>query len=201
MKQLRFESRDEWLAYRRGKITGSTLKDIVVKRGTGKKLGSYELIAARLGLPADDENAMLRGQRLEPEALAMFTEKTGKKLDTSLIIWERDDDESIAVSPDGVVAGEIEAVETKCLGSAKHIEAWVTQKIPDDFQFQKLQYFIVNEQLEILYFVFYDPRLIAMPYFVIEVKREDVEKEVAEYLEYQRKELEWVNEIVNKLTF
>lgn len=201
MKKTRFETREEWLEARRGKITGSTLKDIVVKRGTGKKLGSYELIAARLGLPADDENAMLRGQRLEPEALAMFAEKTGKKLDTSLIIWSRDDDESIAVSPDAVVEGEVEAVEAKCLGSAKHILAWVTQKIPEDFEFQKLQYFIVNEHLEILYFVFYDPRLIAMPYFVITVKREDVQKEVDEYLEYQRKELEWVNEIVNKLTF
>lgn len=200
MQTLKFEDKNSWLAARRGKITGSRLKDIVVKRGTGYKLGFYELIAERLGIAADDESAMDRGTRLEPEAMERFITETKKKVDTSLIIWTRDDNENIAVSPDGFM-GKKEAVEVKCLSSARHIEAWLTQKIPDEYEFQKLQYFIVNEDLQKLHFAFYDPRLLAKPFFVITVKRKDVEEDVKTYLEYQKNVIEEVNKIVNELTF
>lgn len=199
MKTLKFETKEEWFAGRIGKITGSRLKDIVVKRGTGKKIGFYELIAERLGIPASDENPMDRGTRLEGEAVEMFTKETGKEVDTSLYIWTRDDNENIAISPDGVI-GKTEALECKCLSSARHIEAFLTQEIPDEYEFQKLQYFIVNDKLKTLYFAFYDPRLIAKPFFYITVKREDVQKEVDQYLEYQKLTLAEVNEIVNHLT-
>lgn len=200
MKTTTYETKEEWLAARRGKITGSRLKDIVVKRGTGKKIGFYELIAERLGIPADDESSMDRGTRLESEAIEAFQQLTGKKVDTSLVIWTRDDDDSIAISPDGFIKNT-EAVEAKCLSSARHIEALLTHKIPDEYEFQKLQYFIVNDKLKTLYFCFFDPRLLAKPFFTIEIKRADVQAEVDEYLEYQRKTLAEVNEIVNDLTF
>jgi YqaJ-like viral recombinase domain len=210
MKTLRFSDRFLWLAAREGKITGTRLKDIVVKRGNGKKIGFYELIAERLGVPADDENPMERGARLEKEAIERFTQETGKAVDTSLVIWTRDDNENIAVSPDGIVS-DTEAVEVKCLSSARHIEAYLTKKIPDDYEFQALQYFIVNDALETLNFICYDPRFsmfvapesrkVALDYFVIEVRRADVQEQVAEYLEYQRKVMQEVEEIVNKFTF
>jgi len=203
MKQTKYDSREEWFAGRRAKITGSRLKDIVVKRGTGKKIGFYELIAERLGIPADDESAMDRGTRLESEALDVFEKETGKKVDRSLIIWTRDDNDCIAISPDGFIAGKKikEAVETKCLSSARHIEAWLTKKIPDEYEYQKLQYFIVNDDLKTLHFTFYDPRLIAKPFFIIEVSRADVQKEIDEYLAYQKHILLEVDAIVNELTF
>lgn len=206
MKTNAFESREEWLAARRGKITGSRLKDIVVKRGTAKKIGFYELIAERLGVPADDESAMDRGTRLESEAVDKFIEMTGKKVDTSLVIWERDDEASIAISPDGFVEQAetleaTEAVETKCLSSARHIEALLTQEIPSEYEFQTLQYFIVNEKLETLYFCFYDPRILVKPFFYIEVKRESLTEKIAEYLAYQKSIIEEVNKVVLDLTF
>src|ERR1035441_3847852 len=119
MKTLKFEpnERDEWLYTRRGKITGSRLADIYSKRDAHKKkIGFYELIAEKLGLPPDnDENAMERGSRLEKEAIARFEqENPGVKVDTSLLIWTRDENENIAISPDGVIS-ETEAVEAKCL--------------------------------------------------------------------------------------
>ncbi len=200
MLQRKYENKEEWLAGRRGKITGSRLKDIVVKRGTGKKIGFYELIAERLGISADDESAMDRGTRLEPEAIAKYAEVTKQEVDTSLVIWMREDNESIAISPDGFI-GDIKAVECKCLSSARHIEAFLTQQIPDEYEYQKLQYFVVCDKLEELDFAFYDPRLLAKPFFVITVKRAEVQEQVAECLEYQRKTIEEVNEIVNKLTF
>jgi predicted phage-related endonuclease len=200
MKTLKFDNREDWLVSRRGRITGSRLKDIVVKRGTGRKVGFYELIAERLGIAGDDENAMERGTRLEPEAMAKYAEATSQELDTSLVIWSREDNESIAISPDGFI-GETKAVECKCLSSARHIEAYLTQQIPDEYECQKLQYFIVNDKLEELDWVFYDPRLLAKPFFVITVKRADVQEKVTEYLEYQKNTIAEVNEIVNSLTF
>ena len=200
MKTFNFETREEWLAARRGKITGSRLKDLITKRGTGRKIGFYELIAEKLGIPADDESAMDRGARLETEAIEQFVKETGKKVDTSLVIWTRDDDENIAISPDGFI-GQAVAVEAKCLSSARHIEAWVTKEIPSEYQDQALQYFVVNDKLKTLHFVFYDPRLIAKPYFTLEMKREDVKEKVEEYLTIEKQMIVDVNEIVNQLTF
>lgn len=200
MKTLSFDDRDAWLFARRGKITGSRLKDIVVKRGTGRKIGFYELIAERLGVPADDENPMDRGTRLEEEAIARFKTETGKKVDTSLVIWTRDDNESIAVSPDGFI-GKKEAVEAKCLSSARHIEAWITKELPEEYKMQAIQYFIVNDKLTTLHVVFYDPRILVKDYFVLEVKRADIKEQIDEYLAYETTVINEVNEIVNQLTF
>lgn len=214
MKTLNFRpsERDEWLAIRLGKITGSRLKDIVVKRGNGKKIGFYELIAEKLGLPPDtDENAMERGSRLEKDAIERFKTETGLDVDTSLLIWVREDNENIAISPDGVVVGKPEAVEAKCLSSARHIEAFLTKKIPSEYEMQALQYFIVNDDLQTLHFIFFDPRfsmftdpngsLQKLDYFEITVNRSDVQTQVDEMLTYEREVIAEVNEIVNKLSF
>jgi predicted phage-related endonuclease len=204
MNIIRYEDRDQWLAGRLCRITGSRLKDIVVKRGTGKKIGFYELIAERIGIPADNENAMDRGQRLEPEAIERFEAATGKKVDTSLCMWTREDGEHIAVSPDGFIApkkgGKVkEAVEVKCLGSARHIEAVLTNEVPDEYHYQVVQYFAVNDDLEKLYFVLYDPRLKVKDFHTIEVTREQVQEEVTMMLMYQRDTLQEVERIAAEL--
>ena len=253
MKTLKFEAneREEWLYTRRGKITGSTLKDIAVSSGVTKemivdwlvannipfiktakkedleklvspegmaklkmaapkKIGFYDLIAAKLGLPPDDENPMARGSRLEKEAIARFEEENpGIKVDTSLIIWTRDENESIAISPDGIIDVE-SAIEAKCLSSARHIEAFLTKKIPAEYELQALQYFIVNDELETLHFIFYDPRFLMfsdpdgkqakIDYFEITVTRAEVQDQIDEMLEYERKVIAEVNAVVNKLS-
>ena len=200
MHTLKFENREDWLAARRGKITGSRLKDIIVKRGTGHKLGYYELIAERLATePEGDETAMDRGTRLESEAMQRFMDETGKEVDTSLVIWARDDNESIAISPDGFV-GETEAVEVKCLSSAKHLEAFLTKEVPSEYKEQVVQYFIVNDKLETLNFAFYDPRIPCKPFFYHVISREDVKEDVALYLQFQRDTLTEVNSIVAEMS-
>lgn len=200
MQIHKFEDEQSWLDARLTKITGSKLKDIVVKIGTNPKLGYYELIAERLAIPADGEKPMDRGHRLEEEALERFAKETGKEVDGSLVMWTRDDNESIAVSPDGSIS-ETEAAEVKCLASASHIKAFLTQEVPNDYEFQVLQYFIVNEKLETLYFVFYDPRLSVKDFFYLTLKRETLKADIDQYLEYERKTLEDVAEVVNKLSF
>jgi putative phage-type endonuclease len=199
MKTQTFQNREEWLQARRGKITGTRVKDLIVLRGTGKKKGFYELIAERLAVEPDGENPMERGSRLEPEAIERFAKETGKEVDTDLVIWTRDDNESIAISPDGAI-GKTEAIETKCLSSASHLEAYLTQEVPDEYKYQKIQYFVVNDKLKTLYFAFYDPRILVKDFFFLIIKREDIEDEIKASLEYQEKSLQEVDDIVNKLS-
>lgn len=196
-----FDSQEEWLSARMGKVTGTRLEKIVVKKGTGRKIGFYELIAEKMAIPAIiGENAMERGQMLQEEATQRFEEKTGKKVDATLRLWVRDDNTNIAISPDGSI-GKTEAIEIKCLGSARHIEAVVTNEVPKDYWFQVLQYFIVNDALKTVHVVFYDPRVMKHDLHIITVKRADVQAEVDMYLEYQKTTLAEVDEIVAQLTF
>lgn len=194
-----YQSKEEWLLARKGKITGSRLKDIITKRGSGKKKGYYELIAERIAVPPTDENPLERGNRLEVEAVNRFKLETEKEVDTSLVLWMREDDESIAISPDGFI-GETEAVEVKCLSSASHIEAYLTNEIPSEYQDQVVQYFIVNDKLEKLYSVFYDPRIPCKDYFVIETTREQLGTKIEEYLQYQKDIIDEIDQIVSDLT-
>lgn len=200
MKVLTFNNREEWLEARKGKITGSRLKDVITKRGTGWKKGVFEVIAERIKQDTEEEDPMERGHRLEEEAVQRFEKESGKAVDTSLVIWTREDEESIALSPDGFI-GEKEAVEVKCLNCASHIEAWVLQKVPSEYEDQMIQYFIVNDKLETLYFCFYDPRIPAKDFFYLTINREDVAEKVEEYLTYQKELLAAINKIVNDLTF
>ena len=147
MLTKKYQNKESWLEDRKTKITGTRLGQIIIKRGTAPKKGFYDLIAERVALPPDNENPMDRGERLEEEAMARFAKETGKKVDTSLIMWVSEENESIAISPDGVI-GQTEAVEAKCLNSSSHIEAWLTQKLPTEHYFQVIQYFIVNPKLK-----------------------------------------------------
>ena len=203
MKIIKIEQgTDEWLQARKGKITGSKLKDIVVKRGTGKKLGFYELVADRLSIDTEEENAMERGHRLEDEAKEKFAEMTGKELFDESVMLISDKNPNIAVSPDALIKkGKkfTEAVEIKCLSGARHLQAYFEQQIPDEYEAQAIQYFIVNEDLETLYFAFYDPRITAIPLHWIEIKRADIESDIKFYEEYQIRELKEVDALVDKL--
>jgi len=198
MKTLKFENQESWLEARKTKITGSRLKDIIVKRGTGQKIGFYELIAERLAIPSDGEDPMERGHRLETEALERFTQETGKEVDGSLVMWVREDNESIAISPDGIINDE-EAVEVKCLASSRHIEALLTNQIPKEYEEQINQYFVVNDKLQTMYMVFYDPRLSVKDFFFLTIKRD--QEKVDELLAYQNNIIEEVNKIVKQLSF
>lgn len=232
MKAIRFTEAnggvEAWWNAKLGKITGSRLKNVITLSGSTIKPDAWRLVAERLigsAAIAEDfeskERAMQRGTRLEKEALARFSKETGKKVETEYgtfikgeldatvtgkIFWMRDDDESIAVSPDGAI-GKTAAVEVKCLNAGSHIEAKVTGVIPNDgYREQALQEFIVNEKLGTLYFVFYDPRFLepGLDFFYITIKRQEVSQylkaDIEEYLEYQKLTLAWVRDTVVKLT-
>lgn len=200
---MTFETTEEWLLARFKRLTGSKVSDVVVKRGTGQKIGFYRLIAEHIVNPGieDLEKPMDRGQTLEPEALDRYEEMAGVKLDRTKVLWVREDNDNMAISPDATKAesNNTEAYEVKCLSSANHIKAFITQQIPEEYHYQMLQYFIVNDALEKLTFVFYDPRLRVRDLFTITITRAEVLAELEELAIYERNLLENVQAEVDKL--
>lgn len=199
MKIKAFKTEEDWLDARRGKITGTRLGNLLSKRDKKPLTAYYELLAERIALPATDEPVMDRGKRLEDDAVEKFAKETGKKVKNDLVLWYRDDNENIAISPDATI-GKSEAVEVKCLSSALHIKAWLTKEIPDEYEHQVLQYFIVNDKLKKLYFVFYDPRM-PKDLFWHEVKRSDIQEKVEEYLAIERQVLAEIEKLETEFTF
>ena len=206
MKQISFEDKDKWLEGRRGRVTGTRLKDLIVKRGTARKKGFYEIIAERVAIPRDEhENRIDRGITLESEALARFVEVTGKQANGELVLWEREDNPDIAISPDGYVVpgpdGKItEAIEIKCLNPASHLEAYLTREIPSEYEYQAKQYFCVNDDLQTLYFCFYDPSM-PVDFFYLTMNRADIAEEVEQLVQLQKDTLAEIERISNELTF
>jgi len=197
------QNSEEWFEDRLGKITGSKLRNIIVKRGNKRKMGFYELIAERLSIPDDYDNAMERGHSLEEGAIKMFEKQEGEDVE-HVGLCVSDTDEHITLSPDGLIKKDgkyKEAVEVKCLSSANHLRAYIEQKPPSEYEEQFIQYFIVNEDLEKLNIVFYDPRVNCLPYHRLLIFRSDIEDKIKEYREYQEKTLDEIEEIITNLTF
>lgn len=201
MKKHQIEQKsNEWHHIRKGKITGTTLKAIM---GTPKARQDaiYEIIAERLTVgvesEGDYENAMERGNRLEPDAIAMFELETGKQVER-VGFCEDETNPMIANSPDGLI-GEDEAVEVKCLGGKNHVKMWLTNETPEEYKWQIIQYFVVNENLKKLYFVGYNPDIPIHPIHIIEVSRDEVESEIKEARENQEKFLSEVENILKDI--
>ena len=201
MKVVHLEQNsDQWYEFRRGKITGSKLKDIIVKRGTSKKIGFYQLIADKLGVVEDDsEDDRQRGHDLEAEAVAKFEEET--KLTTKQDgMWLSSESDDIAISPDRVVS-KTEALEVKCPKAARHIQTKLENVVPDEYLDQIMQYFIVNKNLKQVHYVSYCPKVTQRPYHRITVERDPYEEKIELYREYELETLRQVNAIVEEWTF
>lgn len=155
----------------------------------------YKLIAENIAKPINENDyedrlggrrfsMALRGELLEDEA----RERISVELGTDVLpgrVWQSDFNDKIYVSPDGEIISEDDkvrkAVEIKCLDSWKIVKAFYEQSPPDEYRQQVVQYFLVNEDLEELYFCMYSDVFAAAPALelqVFSVKRKDVEREV-----------------------
>ncbi len=188
----------EWHHIRKGKVSGTVLKNLM---GTprAKQDAIYELVAGRLtvGIGDEDENPMERGVRLEDSAIAEFELKTGLNVSTTGIS-QSDDNANIINSPDGLI-GEDQAIEVKCMGGKNHVKMWLQNKIPDDYWWQVVQYFVVNEKLQKLYFVGYNPDIPVHPLHIIEVERESIGDLMAEAVKAQTAALQEVEAILSTI--
>src|SRR5262245_37599082 len=105
-----FHSREAWMNWRLGKASGSTIGDMINKRGDGIKEGIWRAAAESIiGSAAIAEGELSKqqilngGHDLEPVAIRRFEQETGKKVSHKLIGWENPDESRIAISPDGVI--------------------------------------------------------------------------------------------------
>lgn len=204
------------------KITEAEAKNKRLKVG----VDFWKFLAELWAEPADGEPPMERGHRLEPENIQITLKKLGFNTSdcvTDCGIWESDDDDRIACSPDAYEDTEKPtwAIECKSLGSAYHLQTvvpWMMHTdamrshvanlkhelvevieqvlpeytldskatgfdfIPDQYKAQVLQYFVVCDSLEVLYFSMFDPRVVgAANHQVIPVYRKDITEQIAEH--------------------
>lgn len=174
----------------------------------------YEIIAERVARPITPNDyvdrlngqpfsMMARGHILEPEAIAAFEAQTGKKADDESCVWVSDYDEAAYVSPDGCFTGKDgkirEAIEVKCLSSAKVIKAYLEGKYPKEYAPQILKYFMVNDDLEKLYFVIYTDVIPGLELQVFEIKREEIEEQLIEAKAFESVVLERINNAAAKI--
>lgn len=199
----------------------------------------WKFLAETMAEQPDGENPMARGRRLEPENIQLTLQQLGyqqKDCTTDCGIWESDEDDRIACSPDAYQASEKPtwAIECKSLGSAYHLQAvipWMIHSqlirqhtlpdnladtaaqvlppaatslkttgidfVPDAYQAQVLQYFVVCDTLETLYFSMYDPRVYGdARHQIIPVHRKDIKPLIAEH---KRKQLNTLH-IIDTIT-
>lgn len=186
----------------------------------------FKMLAERVARPMTPNDYMdrvpdgvpfswaVRGHILEPDAAAAFETKTGKKLAPGYV-WVDDNQKDSYVSPDRVIYsqdGKIrEAVEIKCLSSDKVLKIWWNLKqeefdndfdvLPNnEYKAQVIKYFMINDDLEKVYWVLYTDLIPKLELQVLEINREDVEKYLPmakkiekhnlDILEYAEKEIE-----------
>lgn len=167
---------------------------------------AYRMLAHELSDgTAPDEIATERGHRLEPVAREAFA-KEYKKDVVEVGGLERSDEPRICMSPDGVIfdgSGEkvTESTEIKALAGWRHVKIWLTDTIPADHKEQCIDYFVVNDDLDTLYFISYCPEIKKHPMHVIVMKREDFTGDIAMMLDGQKKFLAEHDERLSKIYF
>lgn len=219
------EKANEYYAKAQGydiRITEAEAKNKRLKVG----VEFWKFLAELWAEPADGEPPMERGHRLEPENIQITLKTLGFNTSdcvTDCGIWESDDNDRIACSPDAYENAEKPtwAIECKSLGSAYHLQTvipWMMHTdamrshianlkpelvdvieqvlpeytldgkatgfdfIPDQYKAQVLQYFVVCDSLEVLYFSMFDPRVVgAAHHQVIPVYRKDITEKTAEH--------------------
>lgn len=174
----------------------------------------YEIIAERVARPITPNDyidrlggapfsMMERGHILEPEAIAMFEERTGKKVDDESVVWISDYDDNAYVSPDGVITNKdgkaTEAIEVKCLSSAKVVKAFLEKKYPKEYAPQVLKYFMVNDDLEVLHFVIYTDVIPGLDIQIFDIKREEMEQQYTEAKVFEKVILQRINKASEKI--
>lgn len=174
----------------------------------------YEMLAERVARPltpndyADRLNGepfsmMARGHILEPEIAEAFAEKYNKKLDEDSVVWVDDDNPNSYISPDRTITGEDgkvrEAVEIKALSSANVLEIWKTNEIPSEYMPQIVKYFMINEDLETLYWVVGTDLIPGLELQVFPVKRADVESQLQEIKAFETLILKMIDDDVKEL--
>lgn len=183
----------EWLDLRKGRITGTRLKQVMGKDSS--KL-IYEMIAEKYKKEESyQSDAMSIGVLHEPWAIDQYEVETGQKVTEVGFITKG---ENIGLSPDGMV-GKKKAIEVKSPSLAKHIEYIVNDKLPAEYKWQVVHYFVVIDDLKELDFISYNPDFPLKELHVVNVTREALTDEIKNAQEKLEKFIEKYNQTIINL--
>jgi putative phage-type endonuclease len=201
---------EEWQFIRKGKVSGTQAKGMM---GTSpaRITAMYENLgeSLKVGVDSDEyESPIARGNRLEPEAREAYELQTGRIVD-EIGFAEHETENQLGNSPDGLV-GDDGAIEIKCPEHTNYMRYWlnleeidgriayvgINKEIPKDYLWQVAQYFLVNEKLQWLDFIVYNPDITVYPMHVIHVTREDMQPSIDALLS---KELTFIEDKQNIL--
>jgi exodeoxyribonuclease (lambda-induced) len=201
MKELELEQGTrQWLEARKGKITGTRLKDVLK---TDNLPVIYEMIA-ELGSDEIEETfvnkAMQRGKDCEPIAISLYQHMTGVVID-SVGFCISEENEILALSPDGFTADRTGAIEVKSPNTSTHVKYIIGDKVPSEYLPQVMTYFLVNTKLEYLDFVSFDDRYKPKPIWIKRVTREELKDQLVEVSEKLDKFITKFNKYYEKISF
>lgn len=92
-----------------------------------------------------------------------------------------------------------EAIEVKCLSSAKVVKAFLEKKYPKEYAPQVLKYFMVNDDLEVLHFVIYTDVIPGLDIQIFDIKREEMEQQYTEAKVFEKVILQRINKAAEKI--
>jgi hypothetical protein len=201
MKEVKLEQgTHRWLEARKGKITGTRLKDVLK---TDNLPVIYEMIA-ELGSDEIEETfvnkAMQRGKDCEPIAISLYQHMTGVVID-SVGFCVSEENDFLALSPDGFTADRIGAIEVKSPNTATHVKYILGDKVPSEYLPQVMTYFLVNTKLEYLDFISFDDRYKPKPIWIKRVTREELNDQLVEVNEKLDKFITKFNKYYEKISF
>jgi putative phage-type endonuclease len=157
----------EWHKYRSDHVMGT---DIPIILGSNPWKTKLELWEEKLGMrpPQEINDAMRRGQELEPIARKLASELIGVEFEP--VVYESFLYPWLAASLDGYIYPENTdgyILEIKCPKESTHLEA-INGFIPEYYADQ-IQTQLLVTQAEMSYYFSYRPEYIEKPYSIIEV--------------------------------
>jgi putative phage-type endonuclease len=175
----------EWLEYRKSKIMAT---DVPVILGSNPWKTKFELWEEKLGFrPAPQLNdAMRRGQLLEPEARKLACELIGIQFEPC--VCESLEYPWLAVSLDGLSKCGKYILEIKCPKESTHLEA--IQNCYPSYYYDQIQSQLLVTGADTCYYFSYRPEWKEKPYAIINIYS-DLEKR----LEILRKGKEFYNQM------
>lgn len=192
MQILTFEQgTPEWLESRKGKITGTRAKSVMAKNNTPMLDEMLAEMLCTVDDPRFVTSHMERGTELESEARQVYESITGNLVDeVGFCISET---EGIALSPDGLISvdGKYKGgLEIKCPSNSVHARYLRTKKLPAEYKWQVMQYFVVVDEMEWLDFVSYNPNFSQGSVVTVRISREYYLEDIQALYEAEVKFLE-----------
>lgn len=155
---------EDWLKYRESRVMATDVPVILESNKWKTKLQLWEE-KLRHRPPTEMNDAMRRGQLLEPEARKLASDFLG--IDFEPCVYQSDKYPWLAASLDGISKCKKYILEIKCPKASTHEDA-IDNRIPDYYRDQIQDQLLVT-QAEICYYFSYRPENKDKPYAIVEI--------------------------------